>query len=99
MPPPPPPLPSFPSPFPKTTVKSRSSILQNVTTLEGSVVNVYVLGEEILDRLPPDLELPEFLLGLNVLPLVIVGGNGLVGFVTACSPCSFFLFSAWAGAG
>ncbi len=58
--------------------------------LEGSDVSVFVVGAELLDLLPGEIEIPDFLLDLGLLPLVSVGGLGLVRvlLVAPYFPCS-----------
>ncbi len=44
-------------------------------------MSIFVVGAELLDLLPGEIEIPDFLLNLDLLPLVSVGGLGLVMMV------------------
>jgi hypothetical protein len=58
-------------------------------------VSVFVVGAELLDLLPGEIEIPDFLLDLGLLPLVSVGGLGLV-MILFVAPCfSLLILSIW----
>ncbi len=57
-------------------------------------MSVFVVGAELLDLLPGEIEIPDFLLDLGLLPLVSVGGLGLgLVMMLFVAPCFSFAHS------